>query len=112
FASIDHCILPEMERFLRERLRLELHPYKVFIKTIASGVDFLGWVHFPDHRVMRSATKRRMFRRLNEHPTIETFASYVGLMEHGNAEQLRIEAQNLFWLHQDSLRKTHAGFEP
>src|SRR3990167_7132742 len=43
--------------FLRDRLKLQLHPDKVSIKTFASGVDFLGWVHFPDHRVLRTATK-------------------------------------------------------
>jgi hypothetical protein len=79
---------------------------------MASGVDFLGWVHFPDHRVMRGATKRRMFRRLEEHPTAETIASYIGLMGHGNTMQLRSETQNLFWLHQDDSYKNHAGFEP
>src|SRR3989338_2903010 len=52
--------------FLRERLKLEMHPDKVFTKTLASGVDFLGWVHFPDHRVLRTATKKRMFRRLKK----------------------------------------------
>jgi hypothetical protein len=36
----------------------------VFIKTISSGVDFFGWVHFPDHRVFRCATKRRIMRRI------------------------------------------------
>jgi len=46
--------------FLREELALNLHPDKVFIKTFSSGVDFLGWVHFPDHRVLRAVTKRRV----------------------------------------------------
>src|SRR3989344_1342327 len=48
------------ESFLQEKLKLNLHPDKVFIKTLSSGVDFLGWVHFTDHRVLRTATKRRM----------------------------------------------------
>lgn len=75
--------------FLKERLNLELHPDKVFIKTFASGVDFLGWVHFPDHRVLRTATKRRMLHRIagleQESPTVQ---SYLGLLSHGNAEKL------------------------
>ncbi|MEK7170105.1 MAG: reverse transcriptase/maturase family protein, partial [Patescibacteria group bacterium] len=48
--------LVQIREFLRERLKLSLHPDKVFIKTLASGVDFLGWVHFPDHRVLRTST--------------------------------------------------------
>jgi retron-type reverse transcriptase len=79
--------LPEIRDFLSQELRLTLHPDKVFIKTFASGVDFLGWVHFPDHRVLRTATKRRMLRRLAEHPTEETLQSYLGLMRHGNAKR-------------------------
>ncbi|MCX6755216.1 MAG: reverse transcriptase domain-containing protein [Candidatus Nomurabacteria bacterium] len=42
-------ILKEVANFLSENLRLELHPDKVFIKTIYSGVDFLEWGHFPTH---------------------------------------------------------------
>ena len=79
-----------IEVFLREKLKLQLHPDKVFIKTLASGVDFLGWVHFPDHRVLRTATKRRMFRRIAEvNGKQETAQSYRGLLSHGNTHKLR-----------------------
>ncbi len=74
--------------FLHRYLKLELHPDKVSIKTIASGVDFLGWVHFPDHRVIRTTTKRKMLRRLDEHPTSETVVSYSGMLRHGNAHRI------------------------
>ena len=76
--------------FLRERLKLELHPDKVSIQTFASGVDFLGWVHFPDHRVLRTTSKRRMLRRTQglqkEDASVQ---SYLGLLKHGNTEKLR-----------------------
>lgn len=81
--------IPRIQRFLSERLKLELHPQKVFIKTIASGVDFLGWVHFPDHRILRTTTKRRMLKRLREHTSPETLQSYLGLFKHGNTETIR-----------------------
>lgn len=84
--------LCKIENFLRDELRLELHPDKVFIQTIASGVDFLGWVHFPDHRVLRTTTKRRMFRRIQEKSgKPETVQSYLGLLSHGNTKKLREE---------------------
>ncbi|MBU6388716.1 reverse transcriptase/maturase family protein [Patescibacteria group bacterium] len=50
--------------FLHDKLKLQLHPDKVSISTSTSGVDFLGWVHFPDHRVLRTTTKRKMLRAL------------------------------------------------
>ncbi len=81
-------LIPQIQAFLYENLKLELHPQKLFIKTLASGVDFLGWVHFLDHRVLRTATKRRMMRRTKEHPTPETLSSYQGMLRHGNTKKL------------------------
>jgi len=54
----------KISEFLAIKLKLALHPGKVFIKTLVSGVDFLGWIHFSRHRVLRTATKRRMMRGL------------------------------------------------
>lgn len=81
--------LSNIRQFLRERLKLELHPQKVFTKTLASGVDFLGWVHFPDHRVLRTTTKRRMFKKLALSQDQQTFQSYPGLLSHGNTFKLQ-----------------------
>lgn len=85
--------------FLDERLKLELHPDKCSIKTHASGVDFLGWIHFPTHRVLRTVAKKRMFRRIRETECIEqTLPSYLGLLSHGDTWKLRkqISEQNTF----------------
>jgi len=81
-------LLPRIRNFLHEKLRLELHPNKVFIATLASGIDFLGWVHFHDHRVLRTATKRRMLRAVSGNPSEATVASYRGMLIHGNAKKL------------------------
>jgi RNA-directed DNA polymerase len=78
-----------IDGFLKEKLALNLHPDKVYIRTLASGVDFLGWVHFPYHRVLRTATKRRMFKRLAENQKEETVASYLGMLHHGNGYKLQ-----------------------
>ena len=76
--------------FLRDELKLEMHPNKVSIETLASGIDFLGWVHFPNHRVLRTTTKRRMFRRIEEtNRKPETISLYLGLLSHGNSYALR-----------------------
>lgn len=80
--------VPQISHFLSHVLALSLHPDKVFMKTLASGVDFLGWVHFPHHRVLRTATKRRLQRRLKESAEEATIQSYLGLLSHGNAWQL------------------------
>jgi hypothetical protein len=83
-------VLPKVHDFLEERLKLTLHPNKVSIETASSGVDFLGWVNFPDHRVLRTATKKRMFRRLKmADGKPQTVQSYLGLIGHGNSEKLK-----------------------
>lgn len=82
-------LIPRISEFLNRELKLKLHDDKIFIKTLASGVDFLGWVHFPDYRVLRTTTKRRMFKRIKEHPAPETINSYLGLLRHGNAYKLK-----------------------
>jgi hypothetical protein len=82
-------LLPRMDAFLRRSLRLELHPDKMLLRTLSSGIDFLGWVNFPDHRVLRTATKRRMLRRLaGATAKTETMQSYLGLLGHGNVRKL------------------------
>jgi RNA-directed DNA polymerase len=82
-------LTPRIADFLRSQLSLTLHPNKVDIRTLASGVDFLGWVHFPDHRVLRTSTRHRMMRVLANSPSEETLESYQGLLSHGNTMKLR-----------------------
>ncbi|MBX4189229.1 reverse transcriptase/maturase family protein [Candidatus Parcubacteria bacterium] len=82
-------LVSKIESFLKEELKLELHPDKLFIKTLASGVDFLGWVHFPDHRVLRTVTKRKMLKKFSCDVSKESVASCRGLLGHGNSYKLR-----------------------
>ncbi len=82
-------LISKIENFLSEKMKLNLHPDKLFIETLASGVDFLGWVHFSDHRVLRTTTKKRMIKRLQENNMTETPNSYLGLLKHGNTCKLR-----------------------
>lgn len=85
-------ILPQISEFLEYELKLELHPDKLFIRTLNSGLDFLGWVNFPDYKVLRRATKKRMFRKLKRNNyKEESFNSYLGMMSHGNAVKVKRE---------------------
>ena len=85
---LENLIFPIAD-FLNGKLKLYLHPDKVFIKTLASGVDFLGWVNFSDHRVLRTTTKRRMIKKIISSRSYETLQSYLGLLTHGNTHMLR-----------------------
>jgi hypothetical protein len=58
---------------------------------MSSGVDFLGWIIFSDHKVLRTVVKKRMLKRIKEHPTEYTLQAYLGLLRHGNSYRLREE---------------------
>lgn len=59
-------------------------------QDFSSGIDFLGWVHFPDHQVLRTSTKRRMLKRVRgQQKDSLTIQSYLGMLKHGNTEKLR-----------------------
>ncbi len=94
-------IIPIIQEFLLNNLGLELHQNKLFIKTVFSGMDFLGWKHFPNHRLLRSATKRRMLKRIKNNPKSETLASYFGLLKHGNTEKIKQLVWEEFLLRQN-----------
>ncbi|MBU3942395.1 reverse transcriptase/maturase family protein [Patescibacteria group bacterium] len=82
-------IVPEIESFLKNNLKLEIHFDKTSIKTIYSGQDFLGWINFQDHRILRITTKRRMLKRIKSNPNLETINSYLGLLSHGNTGKIK-----------------------
>ncbi len=81
-------IIPELKYYLKNNLKLEIHPNKIFIKTLNSGVDFLGWINFTDHRVLRTKTKNRILKRIKNNSSIETLNSYSGLLKHGNMNKM------------------------
>jgi retron-type reverse transcriptase len=83
-------VLILIQDFLNVNLKLQLHPNKVFIKTLNSGVDFLGFVHFSRYRILRTSTKRRMFRNLEGNKyKLESVMSYLGMLSHGDTFGLR-----------------------
>ena len=87
-------LLSKIADFLFEQLKLNLHPDKISIRTLTSGVDFLGWVHFTDHRILRTVTKKRMFRNLETNDKPEVLGSYLGLLSHGNTSRLKEKVTN------------------
>ncbi|MEK7535526.1 MAG: reverse transcriptase/maturase family protein [Patescibacteria group bacterium] len=88
-------LLSKIENFLSADLKLKLHENKVHIQTYASGVDFLGWVHFSKHRVLRTTTKNRLSSNLKWYPSRETVNSYRGLLGHGNTHKIKQVLENL-----------------
>jgi hypothetical protein len=112
-VSNDHAylesLIPEIQFFLEINLKLKLHPNKVSIRKIRQGIDFLGYVVFPNHRLLRTKTKRRIFAKLRK--TVAEFKaglisrnvldqslnSYLGALSHASTHELQEELKNQFW---------------
>lgn len=102
-------ILPPIRSFLKERLDLELHPKKTFIRPLHQGIDFLGYTIFPHHRLVRTKTRRRMFRKLrqktlqykagktSEESLDQSLQSYRGVLSHADTHELTEHLENQFW---------------
>ena len=103
-----------IREFLAKNLRLELHPKKVFISKLVSGIDFLGYVLFENHTLMRTNSKQRMKRRLNEAyenyligktdatPMDQKLQSYLGILSHADQQTLSIGIKNAYWVRNGS----------
>lgn len=102
-------LLVPIQLFLKEKLKLELHPQKITFRKYHHGVDFLGYVILPKHIKLRTKTKQRIPRKLkeivnrykkgeiNEVTLNSSLQSYLGVLYHANAYKLSQEIQNKFW---------------
>ncbi|MEK7080568.1 MAG: reverse transcriptase/maturase family protein [Patescibacteria group bacterium] len=82
-------IIPLVGNFLENELKLTLHPNKICIKRLNSGVDFLGWVNFLGYKILRNKTKRRMLEKIKKNSKLETLNSYWGLLKHGETKDIK-----------------------
>lgn len=55
----------QIEAFLQDRLKLQLHPNKVVLQRCTQGIDFLGSMVFPHHSLVRQRSVRALRRRLD-----------------------------------------------
>ncbi|OGY93243.1 MAG: hypothetical protein A2406_03470, partial [Candidatus Komeilibacteria bacterium RIFOXYC1_FULL_37_11] len=74
-------IVKSVYEFLGKKLTLQIHPNKISLATLVSGVDYLGYVHFPKYRILRTKTKKRALRLVNR----KNLPSYLGVCKHANA---------------------------
>ena len=78
-----------MDEFLKNHLRLSLHPNKIIIRKWSQGIDFLGYVVLPFHRVLRTRTKRRILRKVRVGITNQSLQSYLGILKHCSGNNIR-----------------------
>jgi len=102
-----------IEQFLNDKLKMQLHPYKVHIRKYRQGIDFLGYVVLPNYKIVRAKTRRRILRKLklrtmqfkdgaiSEEKLRQSLASYSGVLSHANSYVLRQKIEHFLW---ESLR--------
>ena len=107
--ELEKFLVPISE-FLENELALKLHPNKSILRSVCQGVDFLGYVIFPKHRLIRSKTKHRMFRKLEKRMEEykagditrsnfdQSLQSYLGVLSHADAYGVREELLNRLWI--------------
>lgn len=84
-------ILAIIEEFLRRELRLELNP-KTTILAAKNGINFVGYIHYKDHKKIRKDARRRLTKLLKAFETGEVEVEYFdrsiesrfGHMEHAD----------------------------
>lgn len=63
-AQTLNRIYEEIDAFLRERLKLELHPYKKHLNRVELGINFVGFVVRPYRRYLRRRTINKLRSRI------------------------------------------------
>ena len=93
----------KIDIFLREKLKLELHPQKSKIIPLSRGIDFVGFRNFFYHKLLRKRNKRKMLIKINLFSTGNT--SYPKLMESYEGFQAYSKWANSFNLRKKILKE-------
>lgn len=72
-----HSWKNQIEKFLNEKLKLELHPVKRQIFPSNTGVDFLGYTVWKDHKKLRKRNVKRFIRRLREFDIAPSISPFI-----------------------------------
>lgn len=100
-------MVPVIDKFLGENLKLKLHPDKIIIRKYSRGIDFLGYVILPHYKALRTKTKKRMFKKIaKKHRDLEnnlisqksfnqSLQSYLGILKHCEGYKTRKRIKNL-----------------
>ena len=83
-------LIGSINHFLNNRLKLNLHPDKIIVRKHNQGIDFLGYVTLPRYRVLRTKTKKRMFRKVAD----KNIQSYLGILKHCCGYKLKLNVEN------------------
>lgn len=83
-----HEVLAQIRAFLQSNLKLELKQnYQVF-PVEKRGIDFVGYVFFHTHVLLRKSIKKRFAKAVSKKRVPATIAAYYGWAKHCNSKNL------------------------
>ncbi len=80
--------LKTITEFLYKNLKLEIHPSKIFFRKYTQGMDFLGYITFPNYTILRKSTKQRIIKKwsgLNN----DQKNSYYGVLKYSKSFKIK-----------------------
>jgi RNA-directed DNA polymerase len=84
-----HKLLADINEYLTANLKLTIKEnYQVF-PVSSRGIDFVGYVFFHTHVLLRKTIKKNYARKLAANPKASTVASYHGWLKHCNSINLQ-----------------------
>lgn len=94
-------LIPHLKDFLANNLKLELHSRKTIISKLFQGIDFLGYVVFPYHILLRAKTRKRMIKNIRKNIRLlkngeiseltfkQSLQSYLGILKHCRGQTIQ-----------------------
>lgn len=94
--------LQSVQEFLKDNLKLELHPKKINIRELRWGIDFCGYIVLPRYILPRTKTKRRILKKTKQNVEYQAMQSYLGYISHASSFNLSKRLKNQLWLIKES----------
>ncbi|MEK6824514.1 MAG: RNA-directed DNA polymerase [Patescibacteria group bacterium] len=87
----------QINSFLKEKLKLELHPQKSRIIPLSRGVDFIGFRNFAHFKLLRKRNIKNIYRKINAfkkdkkefRPLLESYQGWQAHARWANTYKLR-----------------------
>lgn len=84
-----HQLLKLIQTYFKDRLKLEVKSNWQVFPVNSRGIDFVGYVHFHTHVLLRKKIKQNFARMLKRNPNQASVSSYKGWFKHCNSKNLQ-----------------------
>ncbi len=96
----------EIDRFLSEELKLQLHPEKSKVISLSKGIDFVGFRNFWRHKLLRKRNVKNILIKIKKYKNCEL--SKVKMLEIFNGWNAYAKWANSYKLRKDVVKKIYA----